>query len=801
MFLVTYLWRWARLVPGRTVSKLLRRGRRYGTTFGEYALFLLTRLWNWARLVPETISNLLRRRHRNVRLRTKLLLSFVLLTAGLTCATLLVVRHNAQAQVQHQIEQDARNATLTFQAVQRQQQTALSRKADLLATLAYMRNGDATAIKDASEDPWQSDACNLFVLADQSGKVVALHSTSSSFPWPAAQESVYRSMSQGETSGWWFDGTNIYQVVLQPFYEGAPKKKNLLGAVVVGRLIDDRWATDLGRITASDIVFRHDGQVAVSTLSPLMEAELAEQIHDGAKASEVHLGDEGYYTTSLELTRGIQPPTVFMVLKSYKEAAAYLRRLNRLLLALGLMTIVAGGSLIFLISNTVTRPLASLVEGVQALEHGNFTHPLGASGHYEVSKLTNAFDGMRGTLQRNEAQREQLEGQLRQAQKMEALGRLAGGVAHDFNNLLTVIGGHSELLLDRLQPGNPLHSNSLQIRKTADRAASLTRQMLAFSRMQVLQPRVLDINELIVEMGKLLRRLIREDIEFSLRLGDSLARVKADPGQLEQVLLNLTVNASDAMPLGGKLTVETQNVIADEGYVRERPSVEPGAYVLVRVTDTGHGMDEATKARIFEPFFTTKEPGKGTGLGLATVYGVVKQSGGFIWVESQPGNGARFEIYLPRTIEQVESAQKTGECNGCSGKQKTVLVVEDEKEVRELACEFLKSAGYSVLTAEDGTEALETAKRVGKSIHVVLTDIVMPKMRGPALAKQLKALLPNVKIVFMTGYLEQNGDGAEFLKGAFFLQKPFTREGVVTQIGEALKNGKSAKRIAQSTTV
>jgi signal transduction histidine kinase/CheY-like chemotaxis protein len=761
---VTYLWRWARLVPGRTISKLLQRGRG------------------------------------NLRLRTKLLLSFVLLTAGLTCATLLVVRHNAQAQVQHQIEQDARNATLTFQAVQRQQQTALSRKADLLATLAYIRNGDATAIKDASEDPWQSDACNLFVLADQSGKVVALHSTSSSFPWPAAQESVYRLMSRGETSGWWFDGTNMYQVVLQPFYEGAPKK-NLLGAVVVGRLIDDRWATDLGRITASDIVFRHDGQVAVSTLSPLMEAELAKQIHDGVKASEVHLGDEVYYTTSLELTRGIQPPTVFMVLKSYNEAAAYLRRLNRLLLALGLMTIVAGGALIFLISNTVTRPLDSLVEGVQALEHGNFTHPLEASGHDEVSKLTKAFDGMRGTLKRNEAQREQLEGQLRQAQKMEALGRLAGGVAHDFNNLLTVIGGHSEMLLDRLQPGNPLHSNSLQIRKTADRAASLTRQMLAFSRMQVLQPKVLDMNELIAEMGKLLRRLVREDIEFSLRLGDSLARVKADPGQLEQVLLNLTVNASDAMPLGGKLTIETQNVIADEEYSRRRPSVEPGAYVLMSVTDTGHGMDEATKARIFEPFFTTKEPGKGTGLGLATVYGVVKQSGGFIWVESQPGDGARFEIYLPRTVEQVESAQKAGECNGCSGKQKTVLVVEDEKEVRELAREFLKSAGYSVLTAEDGTEALETAKRVGKSIDVVLTDIVMPKMRGPALAKQLKELLPNVKIVFMTGYLEQNGDGAEFLKGAFFLQKPFTREGVVTQIGEALKNGKSAKRIVQTTTI
>jgi signal transduction histidine kinase len=570
MPLVAYILRWIRLVPGRAVSDLLRRGQG------------------------------------NLRMRTKLLLSFVFLTAGLTCATLLVVRRNAEAQAQHQIEQDARNATLTFQVVQRQQQTALSRKADLLASLAYMRNGDATSITDASEDPWQSDDCNLFVLADKSGRIVALHSTSPPFPLTAAQEMVSRSVNRGETSGWWLSGRNLYQVVLQPFYDGAPRKKNLLGIVVVGRLMDERAAGDLGRITSSDVVFRHDGEVAVSTLPPLKEVELAQQIHDHFTTTQIYLGNERYYASSVELTPGVQPAADLIVLKSYNEAAAYLQRLNHLLLGVGLVAILAGGALIFLVSDTVTRPLASLVEGVHALERGDFTYPLEASGHDELSELTRAFDGMRGTLQRNETQREQLEGQLRQAQKMEALGRLAGGVAHDFNNLLTVIRGHSELLLDRLQPGEALYHNSQQIRKTADRAASLTRQMLAFSRMQVLQPKVLDVNELIAEMGKLLRRLIREDIEFSLRLGDSLARVKADPGQLEQVLLNLTVNASDAMPLGGKLTIETQNMIVDKEYAQTRPSVEPGAYVLVSVSDTGQGMDAATKARIFEPFFTTK---------------------------------------------------------------------------------------------------------------------------------------------------------------------------------------------------
>jgi signal transduction histidine kinase len=765
MPLVAYILRLIRLLPGRIVSDLVQRGQG------------------------------------NLRLRTKLLLSFVFLTAGLTCATLLVVRRNAEARVQHQIEQGTRNATFTFQVVQRQQQAALSRKADLLASLEYMRDGDATAIKDASEDPWQSDDCNLFVLADKSGRIVALHSTSPSLPITAAQDLVSRSVNRGETSGWWFTNSRLYRVVLQPFYDGAPRKKNLLGIVVVGRLIDERAAADLGRNTSSDVVFRHGGEVAVSTLSPLKEMELAQQIHDRFTTTQVYLGDERYYASSVELTPGLQPAAELIVLMSYSEAAAYLQRLNHLLLGVGLVAILAGGALIFLISDTFTRPLASLMEGVHALERGDFTYRLEAIGRDELSELTRAFDGMRGTLQKNETQREQLERQLRQAQKMEALGRLAGGVAHDFNNLLTVIRGHSDLLLDQLQPGDALYRNSLQIRKTADRAASLTRQMLAFSRMQVLQPKVLDVNELIVEMGKLLRRLIREDIEFSLRLGDSLARVKADPGQLEQVLLNLTVNASDAMPLGGKLTIETQNMILDKEYAQTRPSVELGAYVVMSVSDTGHGMDAATKARIFEPFFTTKEPGKGTGLGLATVYGVVKQSGGFIWVESNPGKGSRFEIYLPRTSEQAESVKAMAQANEFAARGKTVLVVEDEREVRELACEFLQAAGYSVLTAEDGSEALETAKRLGKSIHVVLTDMVMPKMRGPALVKRLKTLLPHVKIVYMTGYLDQNGGNAKFLQDSFFLQKPFSRESLVGQVGEALKNDRPARRLAQTVPV
>jgi signal transduction histidine kinase/CheY-like chemotaxis protein len=734
------------------------------------------------------LRGVLTRAQDNMKLRTKLLLSFVLLTAGLTCATLWVLRRNAEAQAQHQIEQEARNAVLIFRAVNRQQQMALSRKADLLAWVAFMRNGDATAIEDASGDPWQSEDCNLFALADKDAKIAALHSSGPALPSAAAQEMLHLSVLRGETSGWWFVGKNLYQVVLQPFYEDPATKRTLEGYVIVGRLIDDQTAADLARMTSADIGFQYGDEIIIATLSPDKTNELNHQLHDGRTANQRDLFGEHYLVSAIELTPGVHSAGNLIVLKSYSEVAASLERLNRLLIGIGIVAILAGGTFIFVISDTVTRPLASLVQGVQALEHGDFTHPLKAGGHDEVSRLTHAFDGMRSTLQKNDGLRAQLETQLRQAQKMEALGRLAGGVAHDFNNLLTVIRGHGELMLDRMKPGDPFFNSSTQVLKTADRAVSLTRQMLAFSRMQVLQPKILDVNELIAEMSKLLRRLVREDIEFNMRLGDSLGRVKADPGQLEQVFLNLTVNASDAMPRGGKLTIETRNIVIDGNGSDGRTSLAPGNYILVSVSDTGHGMDAATKSRIFEPFFTTKEPGKGTGLGLATVYGIIQQSGGSILVESEPAQGSRFDVYLPACSERpTDTLQESPrEFNSGAGHRKTILIVEDEADVRDLACEFLTSAGYSVLTARDGQEALETVDRLGKSIQVVLTDIVMPKMRGPELGSRLRAVLPHVKIIYMTGYIEQGELEAGILNDGLFLQKPFSREALISQVSRAL---------------
>jgi signal transduction histidine kinase/CheY-like chemotaxis protein len=697
-----------------------------------------------------------------------------------------VVRRNAQDREQHEMQEDAVNSILTFQVAQHQRQAALNRKADLLASLAFMRNGDATTIQDLSDDPWQSDDCDLFVLADASGKVVALHSTTFEFPVPTAESLLRQSLKEGSTSGWWYSGKRLYQVVLQPFYDGGPSKGILLGTVIVGRGIEPATG-DLRTSSSSQLVFRYGPVIVASTLSSAQERGLAHQPLGSVAEEQIQIDGESFLARSVELTPGVHPALSLTVLKSYSDARASLRKLNHLLSGLGLAAVLVGGLLVFVVSDKFTQPLASLVEGVRALEQGNFSYPLTAMGGDEVAQVTRAFDRMRSTLQKNESQRLQLEEQLRQAQKMEAMGRLAGGVAHDFNNLLTVIKGHSNLLVDRLQPTDTSHRSACQIDKAADRAASLTGQLLAFCRMQVLQPKVFDLNSLIANMASLLKRLIREDVVFTFQPGPALERVKADPGQIEQVIMNLTVNAGDAMPEGGRLTIDTRNVTVDDALALSRPPMLPGEYVRLAVSDTGEGMDSSTKARIFEPFFTTKDQGKGTGLGLATVYGVVKQSGGCIWVESEPGKGSRFEVYLPIVHEAQESAQAVGLAAQPGPQSATVLLAEDEADVRELAALFLRSAGYTVLAARNGMEALEIAERSIGLIHVLVTDIVMPSMRGPELAKRLKALQPSLKVVYMSGYLEYNTGSGQFLDEGFFLQKPFGRDTLVSKVIEALR--------------
>jgi two-component system cell cycle sensor histidine kinase/response regulator CckA len=386
-------------------------------------------------------------------------------------------------------------------------------------------------------------------------------------------------------------------------------------------------------------------------------------------------------------------------------------------------------------------------------------------------------------------QRKQAEDHLRQAQKMDAVGQLAGGIAHDFNNMLTAITGYSVLLLDELDPSDPKREDVQEIKAAADRAATLTRQLLAFSRRQMLQPEVIDLNKTVGEMQKMLRRLVVEDIKLVTVLEPELGRVKADPGQVEQVLMNLVVNARDAMPDGGTLTIETANVHLGEAYAgRHAPLAIPrGEYVRLTVSDTGCGMDDVTRARIFEPFFTTKPKGKGTGLGLSTVYGIVKQSGGYIWCYSEPGEGTTFKIYLPRTDAVAEQPNGDGARPNPRRGSETILLVEDDDAVRSISRRILELQGYAVIEAGNGLEALRLCELAATPVDLVLTDMVMPEMNGKELARQLRERYPEIRLLFMSGYTEDAALRQSFLEpGTAFIEKPFAPAALADKVRKVL---------------
>ena len=386
-------------------------------------------------------------------------------------------------------------------------------------------------------------------------------------------------------------------------------------------------------------------------------------------------------------------------------------------------------------------------------------------------------------------ERRALELQLRQSQKMEAVGRLAGGIAHDFNNLLMVVSGYSELLLDRIDPGDPaMLGPAKEIATAASRATTLTRQLLAFSRKQVMMPKVFDLNGVVAENLRMLNRLIGEDIELVMVPGSELGRVKADPGQIEQVIMNLAVNARDAMPKGGKLTIETANVTLDESYTRLHAPAAPGEYVMLAISDTGGGMDAETQSHIFEPFYTTKGP-KGTGLGLSTVYGIIKQSGGYVWVYSEAGRGSTFKIYLPRVSETGEVAAAAAAAQGLASARghETILLVEDEGTVRQLARECLELQGYTVLEAPEGAAALQLAQAHAGAIHLLLTDVIMPGMTGRELASHLSQSRPGIKVLYMSGYTENViGHNGMLDAGVMLLQKPFSLPTLRAKVREIL---------------
>ena len=731
-----------------------------------------------------------------IRLRTKFLLSLLAISTGLTAATLLIVSYTVQNRVRESIREELRNSVDTYRSFEKQREDTLTRSAELIANLpnvrALMTTEDPATIQDASADIYRLSGSDLLVLANRAGTVSGLRTSTGGLDRDTAQNLLRRSLNQRESQDWWFGGGHLYEVLIQPIYFGSPSQNTTIGLLVVGHEINGRAASDFSNVASSEVAFRFGDLSVASTLAPTQQTELARKLSGGSSnllgtPQEIQLGAERYVVATVSLSPDGGPAVSLSVLKSLDKATSFLSGLNRGLIALGLLSVLAGSALVFLISHTFTRPLASLVGGVRALEKGDFRYPLESSGGDEVTEVTDAFIRMREHMEKSQEEQKQLEERLRQAHKMEAVGRLAGGVAHDFNKLLTIIRGNSDLLIDREGSDNFHRRCVEQIQKAAGRAVSMTRQLLAFSRMQVLQPRVLELNNIVVEMGKMLPRLIGEHIEYAFLPDPKLASVKADPGQIEQVILNLAVNARDAMPNGGNITVKTSNIVMTEEEAIKRPPMTSGNFVLLAVTDTGHGMDEATKTHIFEPFFTTKDAGKGTGLGLATVYGVVKQSGGFIWVISSPGMGTTFEIYLPQVSGPVSKPEFEAQPAVIPNGSETILVVEDEAGVREIACQFLRVKGYTVLDARDGQEALEIATRHLGPIHVLLSDMVMPKMNGDDLAGKLKITRPKMRVAFMSGYSEfSRGEMGHEFPNAPILQKPFSPASLVGIVREAL---------------
>ncbi len=425
-----------------------------------------------------------------------------------------------------------------------------------------------------------------------------------------------------------------------------------------------------------------------------------------------------------------------------------------------------------------------MLDGVPVTLENEFRYPDGQTRLFEL-RVAPCESGLT-ILSIDVTERRSLESQFRHAQKMEAIGRLAGSIAHDFNNLLTVILGHAGVALMDLERSDPLHSDLTSIKWAGERASELTRKLLTMSRQQVIEPRIVDLNQLLEDAGSMLGRLIGEDVELSIHKGDVVPRVLADPGQLEQVLMNLVVNARDAMPDGGKLTIETSAVEINEVYSRSHFGVQPGHYAMLCVSDTGIGMDKKTQARIFEPFFTTKEVGKGTGLGLSTVFGIVRQCGGAVWVYSEPGEGTTFKVYLPQTRRKRVRVMTMSNPRTLDGTE-TVLLAEDQDEVRVITRNILKHYGYHVIEARGAHEAIALVSHSSEPIHLLLTDIVMPQMNGRDLAKIVGAKRPGIKVLYMSGYTDNSVIQHAILDpGTAYIQKPLSPEGLAKKVRQVL---------------
>jgi signal transduction histidine kinase/CheY-like chemotaxis protein len=700
----------------------------------------------------------------------------------LTAAVLTLVQARMRIHVREDLISTLRAESELYSQIEIARSEQAQQSAVLIANQsslkALMSTNDRLTVEDGSESLLETSHADLLVLQNPSGDILAFHSKSDDVPVSGVKHLMQTSTG---TQDWWFAGGHLYHVSFAPIVAGAKDDQRALGKIALGRELSPRSIIDTGAFGKSAFIFEGTGSVILSSLPASEWSDFASAVSKERKTSgsiqEINIAGERYLASFVELL-GDHPIRLYS-LQSFDQATIFLRSLNRMLLLLGALAVLVGALVVFILSRQITKPLERLARGTRQLQKGDFDFQISAAGGDEVSDLTLAFDDMRKSLLQSR------EGLLRSA-RLEAVGRLAGGVAHDFNNLVMIIKGYSDLLLDTATPQAKPYIE--EIKKAGERASGLTRQLLAFSRQQVLEPQVLDPNQTVRNMVKMLRVLIGEDIELVTNLSDEIGRVLADPGQVEQVIMNLAVNARDAMPKGGKLIIETQSCYLDESYASTHSDVSPQSYVLIAVTDTGCGMLKETLDHMFEPFFTTKEAGKGTGLGLATVYGIVKQSRAHITVYSEPGLGSTFKIYFPSLDKSVPlpTTRQVGTAPKGDG---IILLVEDEVPLRVLAAESLKRLGYTVLQAGNGLEALAVADQHFGKLDVVVTDVVMPRMGGPELVEKLRQKRQGFAVIFMSGYTDSAAlEHAKIGSGAILLSKPFSTELLARRISEVLQN-------------
>jgi signal transduction histidine kinase/CheY-like chemotaxis protein len=715
-------------------------------------------------------------------LRTKLLVCMFSIVFLLTSAVLFLVQARMKAQVRSDLTENVRQQSRVYAEVERSRQEQSRQSAEMIAeqpTLkALMSTNHRPTVQDASGSILLTSRADLLILENPRAELLALHTRYSDVT--AAMAEPLLKTSSGEED-WWFIEGHLYNVNFVPIVAGNGLEERVLGRMALGREIKNDSILGNGAYGRSEFIFERRGDVLLSSLSSELWAEAEATLrHNGQEfigELETDIHGERYVAGFVELP-GDHPVRLYC-LQSYDRATSFLQALNRMLLILGAVAVLAGACVAFLLSRQITRPIERLVAGTRQLQKGNFEFQLPIQGKDEVAHLGRAFAEMRDSLQKSR------EGMLRSA-RLEAVGRLAGGVAHDFNNLIMIIKGYSEMLLDSATPDS--RPQIEEIKRAGDRASALTRQLLAFSRKQILEPQILDPNQIVKNMVKMLQVLIGEDIELVTSLSTGIGRVQADPGQLEQVVMNLAVNARDAMPTGGKLIVETQPTELDDCYATAHPDVTPGPYVLVAVTDTGCGMSKDTLEHIFEPFFTTKDPGKGTGLGLATVYGIVKQSRAHITVYSELEKGTTFKIYFPSLDKAIPLSRSLPFAAAPKG-EGTVLLVEDEPALRVLAAESLRKLGYNVLQAANGLEALAVADGYIGHIGIVVTDVVMPRLGGPELVARLREKRDGFSVIFMSGYTELAALENSKIGHAVLLNKPFSTEVLARKIRDVQENG------------